>query len=186
MKIFALETDLQKACQTFCPAGESPLLIVRYHPFRFFISVIRYFFFTVLLSAAAGFAAYLGMPWTWIVGVFAVVWLVFILPGVIRAYIDWRFDAIVITEDHVIILDQTSLFHAEARQMHLENFASVSASTQMWNLFPFGKLYFDLKEGVGERLVLKYIPNAAQVALTIGSTVRNFQRFGRSGQQPVA
>jgi hypothetical protein len=110
-------------------------------------------------------------------------WLGFVFPGLIRAYIDWRFDAIVVTNDNVIILDQTSIFHSEVRQMHLENFASVNASTQFWNIFPFGQVCFDLKEGIGQRVCLRYIPRAEEVAFKLSNAVRAFQRTAGSAVQ---
>lgn len=179
MRIFALETNLEKAARQFLQAGEQELMIVRYHPMLFFIRTLRQVLFTLVLTAAGVAAIALQAPVSWVLIGCVVLWLFIIFPGVVRAYIDWRFDAIIVTTDNVIILDQTSLFHSESRQMHLENFASINASTQFWNLFPFGKLTFDLKEGIGERLTLRYIPRAAQVAVQIGSCVRTYQRRGR-------
>jgi hypothetical protein len=176
MRVFALETNVEKAARAYLPAGERELFIIRYHPFLFFVRVIRQIFFTFLLTLLALGAEYLQLPLAGVLVALSVVWLAFILPGIVTAYIDWRFDAVVVTNDHVVIIDQTSLFHTEARQMHFENFASVNAVTQFWNLFPFGKLCFDLKEGIGQRLCLRYIPDARNVAVRISECVRAFQR----------
>ncbi len=59
--------------------------------------------------------------------------------------------------------------------MSLENFASVVAETQFWNIFPFGMLRFHLKEGERET-VMKYIPHAQEVAEKIADVVASFQR----------
>ncbi len=116
------------------------------------------------------------MPWLWVSVGWSIALLIFVLPGMVRAFIDWRFDGIVVTTDSVIIIDQTSLFHTEVRQMHMENFASVSASTQYWNLFSFGRVFFDLKEGVGQRLSIAFVPQAERIAFLISEQVRMFQR----------
>jgi GNAT superfamily N-acetyltransferase len=59
-----------------------------------------------------------------------------------------------VTNEEVVFVDQSSLFHIKIRQMNLDNVASVSAESQFWNIFPFGKIHFDLKEGVGSSLTL--------------------------------
>jgi hypothetical protein len=183
MKIFALETNIEKALRSFLAEGEKELFVIRFHPFKFFFRLIRLVFMTLLLAAVAVGLEYLRMPLTFTLIAFFAAFIFWILPGIVRAYIDWRFDALVVTNDHVIIIDQTSIFHQEVRQMHLENFASVSAVTQFWNLFPFGMLCFDLKEGVGQRLKLSYVPDAQAVALRISNCVRAFQRSSAPAQQ---
>jgi hypothetical protein len=178
MHIFALETNMEKAARAYLQEGEQELFIIRYHPFLFVVKALRQFLLTLLMVGVAAGLLYLEVPFVWIAIAFAVIWLIFVLPGLVKAFIDWRFDGVVVTNDNVIIIDQTSLFHNEVRQMHLENFASVNASTQFWNLFPFGKICFDLKEGVGQKVCLSYIPQAQRIAFMLSNTIRAFQRSG--------
>jgi hypothetical protein len=186
MRIFALETNVEKAARKFLSPGEQEQFIIRYHPFLFFIRALRQTFVTLVLLTVAIGLGYLQVPALWLSVAFVVFWLAFVLPALLRAYIDWRFDAIVVTNDNVIIIDQSSIFHTEVRQMHLENFASVNASTQFWNIFPFGQVCFDLKEGIGQKVCLRYIPRAEEIAFRLSNIVRTFQRSGSAVQGTYA
>lgn len=176
MKIFALETDAVKSRQRLVSSGEQVLLEVYYHGFLFSLRVIAFLVQTAVLVAVCAFLVAVGLPLVVVAGVGVLVWLFFLAGRLLAAYIDWRFDTLLVTTEKVVISNQTSIFHVEVRQMHLENIASVTSSTQMMNLAPFGCICFDLKEGTGQRICLKYIPHAAEVATRIAAVVTNFQR----------
>jgi len=176
MHIFALETDIGKLKARFLSEEEREICMVFFHGFRFFLSVLRLTLWTFLIAGIAmglGFAG-IALPWV-VLGAF-VVWLVSVALPLLRAYLDWRYDFILITTDKVIVVDQSSLFHQKVTPMNLESFANVSAETQFWNLFPFGILHCNLKEGVGSGLNLCYIPHAHDVASRISDAITTFQR----------
>ena len=172
MRIFALETDFDKVKDKFLSETEKAELVVHYHPFLFWIRIVRQLLVTIFLVILALGAAYITLPWMVVVIGFLALWCVLALPGVVTAYIDWKYDGMIVTNEKVIIVDQTSIFHVEIKQMYLENFASVNAATQLWNLFPFGMVCFDLKEGVGKKMCLRYVPHAEEVALKLSNCVR--------------
>ncbi len=176
MKIFALETDGEKARRQVVPDTERVLLEVYHHGFLFSLRFLVFAFYTALIMLAAALAIFVGLPWPIVTGAACLFWLFFILGKLIAAYVDWKFDTLIVTDQKVVISNQTSIFHVETRQMHLENIASVTCSTQMLNLFPFGRICFDLKEGTGQRICLKFIPRAAEVATQIAAIVTQYQQ----------
>lgn len=176
MHIFALETDIGKLKKSFLSEEEREICTVFFHGFRFFLTVLRLTFWTFLIAGIAMGIGFAGMALSWVVLGACVVWLVSVSPPLLRAYLDWCYDFILITTDKVIVVDQSSLFHQKVTPMNLENFASASAETQFWNLFPFGILHFNLKEGVGNGVNLRYIPRAHDIASCISDTITTFQR----------
>lgn len=176
MRLFALETNTEKIKKPFLSSEEKEIMTVYFHGFRFFITFaanILWTFFLVGLLIALGYAH---IPPLWLTASGTVIWFFFIFVPIVKAYLDWRFDFILVTSDKVILVDQSSFFHQKTTPMNLENFASVSAETQFWNLFPFGKLHFNLKEGAGEGVELAYIPHAHAVASRISDAITIFQR----------
>ena len=188
MRIFALETDLRKLEQQFLSPGEHHILTVFYHWFTFLFRVIGYTLITIVIFGAATAAVvFLEAPWQWAFGPASVLWLILIPYPLARAYIDWQFDFLFLTDTRVIIVDQSFIFRQSILQLNLENFASVTSVTQWLNLFPFGKIVFNLKEGHGERIIMKYVPQSQDVADKISDAVAAFTRENPNfSMQPTA
>ena len=176
MKIFALETNEQKLIKSFLSHGEEVILRVKFSSFLFILRTFKAILFTLIFVAVDVGLTSVGFPLVWDSLILFVFWLFFVFFRWLTAFIDWKFDVLLVTSEEVVVVDQSSLFHAHIRQMNLDNIASVSAETQFWNLFPFGKLHFDLKEGTGRALVLPYIPLATKVASVISDTIVAYQR----------
>ena len=176
MRLFALETDIEKLKRRFLSSEEREIQTVFFHGFRFFLVLLRDILWTLLLIALAILAGYAGLSLAWLIPGAFFLWLIFTFRSLLRAYIDWRYDFILITTDKVIVVDQSSLFHQKVTPMNLENIASVSAETQFWDLFPFGVLHFNLKEGTGNGVNFRYIPHAHDVASSISDVTTTFQR----------
>lgn len=177
MQIFALQTDIEKIRKRFIDSEDEHVLLVHYHPLRFFLATAREIGIGILFILLAVFV-YENTPITlgWTLWTTTILLLVFVIIPMIRDYIDWRYDFIEITKDKVIIVDQTFIFKQRIKQINMENFASVEAETQLMNIFPLGRVRFSLKEGTGEEIMVSYIPHAAEVADTIADTVSGFQR----------
>lgn len=176
MHIFALETDIGKIKRQFLSPDEQELFTVFHHPLEFYLALLRHLFMMAILVALGIFLFEVGLPAPIVFGVLAFVVLLLVPMPLLRSYIDWRYDFLLVTTDKVVFVDQSSLFHRKVTPMNLENFASASAETQFLNLFPFGVLVFNLKEGTGDVVRLRYIPNAADVAARISDVVTQFQR----------
>lgn len=176
MHIFALETDVEKLKRQFLSAEEQEVRTVFHHPLQFVLKALRQLLITVALVALGVLLVSFGLPAWPVIWAMLAAWFLVVFFPLLRAYIDWKYDFILLTTDKVVVVDQSSLFHRKVTPMNLENFASVSAETQFLNIFPFGILHGSLKEGTGVELRLRYIPHAAEVAALISDTVTQFQR----------
>lgn len=176
MKLFALETNIDTLTRSLLSANETVVLTVRYHGILFAVHALRALFFTAVIVGCVAIAVSLSVPLLWAALAAFVIWLVFVVYRLLAAYIDWRFDVLIVTDEKLIVVNQSSIFHQRIRQMNMENLATVNVETQFWNIFSFGILRFDLKEGVGEQLSLSYIPHAARVAAVISDSMTHYER----------
>ena len=176
MRVFALETNVDNIKKRFLSREEEEIMTVYFHGFRFFMIFAADAFWTAVIFAVGTVLGYFNMPILWILTAGSIVWIIFILAPLVKAYLDWRFDFLLVTTDKVIIVDQSSFFNKRVTPMNLENFASVSIESQFWDLFPFGILKFSLKEGAGDHVTLKYVTNVQEVASGISNAITIFQR----------
>lgn len=176
MRILALEMDIEKLKKDFLTEGEEEVFRVRNHMFKFVITFLWVFFYTLFIIGAAVTISYaVGANW-FVVIIGSLLWIFTALPSLLRALVDWLYDLILVTTDKAVLIDQSSIFRQRVTPINLENFASVSSETQFLNLFNFGKLRFHLKSGLGEDLILPYTKNAAEAANKIANAVTVFQR----------
>lgn len=175
MKILALETNEERLKDQLISPSEQLLLAIHFSGFLFAARFIKALGATAVLGAIGFGLIYGGAPWEWVTLLLLGLWLPLIGISLLTAWIDWRYDVLLVTTDKVIIVDQSSIIRATIQQMNIENIASVTAHTQFADLLPFGKLWFDLKEGTGQRMVLPYVPRARAVASTIANIVMDFQ-----------
>lgn len=178
MRIFALETDTEKLKKRFLSEGEQEVLMTYYHGLSFFFASVREMILTIFLVTAGVVAVMLNAPLGWTVSVLFLLWFVFVFFNLLRAYIDWAYDFILVTTDKIIFVDQTSIFRQEIKPLNLENVGGVSTKTQFWDIFPFGIVSVHLKEGLGgDKIIKKFIPRAQEVAAKISEVVTRYQRF---------
>jgi len=179
MRFFALETNKDKIVRQFCHDhdGECVILITRFHGLSFLFRIAREILITTALIAGAITAWALNFPMAWTAGILTGLWFVLAPINLIKAYIDWVYDFIIVTTDKVILVDQTSIFKREVMPIHVENIGGISAFTQLWNIFPFGGMSIHLKEGRGgEDVTRKFVPNAQVVAGKISDVITKYQR----------
>lgn len=177
MRIFALETDVEKIIRRFCNENERVLFVTPYHILSFFFATIREFVMSMFLVAAGVFAWWMGWPVLPAIGMLLLVWVIFVFFNLLKASVDLLYDSLVVTEEKVILIDQTSIFKQQIRPIYIDNIGAISAETQFWNIFPFGTVKIHLKEGLGGNvIVLEYVPKASEVAAVISSIVTEYQR----------
>ncbi|MBI4129121.1 hypothetical protein HY464_00340 [Candidatus Peregrinibacteria bacterium] len=181
MHLLALDTDIEGVKRRFLSTNEQEVLTVFRHGFSFFLQTILQVVLTIgLIATGVALNMWDIFPWDipswWIMGFLALLWIFLAFPTILKAFLDWKFDFIFVTTDKVVIANQSSLFHHRITPMSLENFASVTAASQCWNLFAFGSLNFQLKEGTGKDMTMKYIPNADEVAAKISDTITQYER----------
>ncbi len=176
MHILALETNIDTLKKRLMSPGEQEILTSYYHGASFFFASIKETFYTVLLFGIGIVAWELQAPMEYVVTILFGIWVIFVFFTLFRALIDWCFDFVLITSDRIVLVDQTSLIRQRVIQIHHENIASVSSETQFLDIFRFGRISIKLKEGEGENLRLKYVPNSKEVASRISGEVTRYQR----------
>jgi len=155
-----------------------------YHGLSFMFAIVREIFLTVALFGAGITAWAFNLPMVWVTGILMGLWFVFVFFNIIKAYIDWYYDFILVTTDKVILVDQTSIFKQEVMPIHIENIGGVSVFTQFWSIFPFGGICIHLKEGRGgEDISKKYVPRAQEVAGKISDVITCYQRHQYKGEE---
>jgi len=178
MQIFALETDTEKLKRRFLSAEEQEVLMTYYHGLSFFFASLREILLTMLLVIVGIVASLWGAPAGWTIGILFVLWVVFVFFNLLKAYIDWAYDFILVTTDKIIFMDQTSIFRQKIQPLNLENVGGVSTQTQFWNIFPFGSVTIHLRGGVGVgSITKKFVPRAQAVAAKISEVVTRYQRL---------
>jgi hypothetical protein len=176
MRIFALETDIAKLKQQFLSAEEKELCTIFHHPLQFVFACVKEVIMTIVIVAVGVLLIWFGLDPAVVIFGLVLAWFVLVFFSLLRDFIDWKYDFILLTTDKVVIVDQSSLFYRKVTPMNLENFASVSAETQFLNIFPFGTIQMSLKEGTGTEMCMRYIPDAATSASKISDAVTQFQR----------
>ena len=179
MRIFALQTDRQKIIRRFCHdhEGESVVHFTHYHGLSFLFRTLKDVFYTIVLITLGVVAVLLNLHMGWTLGILGLVWFFFVFSNLLKIYIDWRYDFIVVTTDKVILVDQTLFFKQQIMPIHIENIGGISTFTQFWDIFPFGGMFIHLKEGLGGKdVIIKYVPNAQVMAGKISDVVTRYQR----------
>lgn len=176
MHILALETNIDTLKKRLMSPGEKEVLTTYYHGASFFFASIKETFYTMLLFGIGIVAWELQAPMEYVVTILFGIWVIFVFFTLFRAFIDWCFDFVLITSDRTVLVDQTSFIRQRVLQIHHENIASVSSETQFLDIFRFGRIVIKLKEGEGENLRLKYVPNSKEVASQISGEVTRYQR----------
>lgn len=176
MKIFALETDMDKLTRSLLSADEDIIIRVHIHGFVFFMKFMQSLLIGIPIIIVGYFTWIAGVSLGYVIPGVLIAWFLVVIWPLVTSFIDWQFDVVMVTTEKLVVINQSSIFHSEIRQMNLDNIATVNASTQMWNIFPFGILCFDLKEGTGTRFCLRFIPHAARISTIISDAVTIFQR----------
>lgn len=182
MRIFALETDVNKIMERFCHGDECEVLRTHFHGMSFALSIVRECLITVVLIGIIIAAFVYGWPLGWTFAITGAVFLFFVVPTTIKAIMDWMYDCIIVTTDKVIFVDQTAFFHNEIKPIQFDNIGGVSTRTQWLGIFSFGEVVIALKEGEGGAdVVRRYVPHARDVAGKITEAVTTYQRRTYNG-----
>lgn len=177
MKIFALETNIEKVKERFLAPGEHEIFLARPHIFLFLMRSIWRFVMTALLLFVGIYSVTIGLVSAEIsVAFFFSTWVIFVFLGWVEAFIDWRYDFIFLTTDKLIIVEQMSLFRKSITPISIENLGDVLTQTQWLNLFNFGIIRFALKEGNGPEIVLRFMPHADALVAKISEQITLYQR----------
>lgn len=177
MKIFALETDSEKVKAGFRALGEQEIFTATPHVWRFLFSIAWDVLITIGLLILASIGLWMGfLPVIDILGLFSLLWFIFVFFSLIEAYLNWRYDFLFLTTDKLVIVDQQSIFRKSITPINLENLGDVMAETQWLNLFGFGIVRITLKEGHSGDIVLRFMPEADKLVAKISQQITLYQR----------
>ncbi len=176
MKIFALETDEEKLIKDVLSPSEVVLARVKFSAFLFVLHSIKALFWTLLTVAVGYGLSFAELPLLFSIVPLLVVWLILVFRPWFRVFIDWKFDLVLVTNEEIVIVDQTSIFRSYKQQVNLENVTGVVARSQFANIFPFGRLDVELKDDKIHPVKLGYIPHADRIASIISNAIVAYQR----------
>lgn len=182
MRILALETNTAKLLKRLLSDGEQLIFCERKHWLVLFVILLRALVITAILGGLLSLAIWSGIPWLLGAQVAGLAWFFLVFLVFFRDFIDWRYDYFILTSEELMIVDQSSIFRLKIRQVNLDNVAGVSAETQLWNIFPFGQVSCQLKEGLGEPVHARYLPYAERLAAKISDAVIAVQRRRRESR----
>lgn len=176
MRFLALETDSKKIIRRYCSPEEIVLHVTHFHGMLFTIKTLKNLFITLPVIAIIAAALYFGSPVGITLAVGAVALLFSTFP-ILKAWIDWQYDYIIITSDKIVLVDQSSIVRQHIKPINYENIGSVSLETQWFNMFNFGIIHLDLKEGEGGGTITKdFVPYPQKIGEVLSAAVTNFQR----------
>ena len=101
MKIFALETNVQKTIDRLLSPGEQVVLFVRYQGFRFLLGLIRQLVMTLIIAGIAYEFLAIATPLTYVEIGAGVLWILSVFIPFLFRLIDWRYDCILLTNKKV-------------------------------------------------------------------------------------
>lgn len=177
MHIFALETNVEKVKERFLAQEEQEIFTAHPHAMSFVVHIFGEVALTIVLLLVFSVSYYWSvLSLSSAIIFFFLAWFVFAFFGLIEAYIDWKYDFIMLTTDKLILVDQMSLFRKSTTPISLENLGDTKAKTQWLNLFNFGIIQIALKEGNGPDVTLKFMPHADQLVVKIAEQSTLYQR----------
>ncbi|MCK5019904.1 MAG: PH domain-containing protein [Candidatus Peribacteraceae bacterium] len=169
---------MDKIREKFCQGeNECEVLSTHFHGISFLMAIIREMLILFSMICLVIVAMYFGWPMQWPLSIAGFVILILVIPSMLKSYIDWKYDFIIVTTDKVILIDQTSFFRNEIKPIQYDNVGGVSTRTQWLGLFSFGEVRIALKEGEGGTDVIRrFVPHANDVAGKITEMVTKYQR----------
>lgn len=176
MQIFALETNVNQLKERLFSASEKEIFTVRRHGILFALRSCWYGFLTLLMVALSLYIILSGFQnEAMIVIGFFLVWFAVLFIPWLRAFIDWRYDFIFLTDEKLVIVDQTTITRRIITTLSLESIAQVNSRSQWLNLFGFGVVTIVQKEGFDDKFILPYLPNSDRLAFLISEQIAAFE-----------
>ncbi len=177
MRIFALETDIEKVKRRYITPDETEVFTTHRHGFYFIKTIFVDVLFSILLGAMA-YLSYVNdvMAAFQVVLVALGVWGFIAFFSLLRAFLDWQYDFITLTNEKLIIVNQSSVFKQEVNPLNLHNIHSISTETQWLNLFGFGGVRIVIKEAVQTDLLLTFIPRSEDIVAKISAAITESDR----------
>ncbi len=201
MRFLALQTDIEVLKKQNIPESEHEIMTVRRHAAPFVLDFIWKTAAALTLVSVFGLVA---VPFLGSVGSSTVVdgllssfflFVLFVLLvlvyfyQIIKSYIAWRYNFLIITSDKIIIIDHHSFIHQDLTSIHLETITSSKFESQYFGLFRCGILHIHLQEREGQgstRVVtVPRIPAPDVVASAIEHAITLKQQRAKGTESPA-
>ena len=176
MRFFALQTDLGELKKQFILENDQEILVTSRHGLIFFTSLLTATAVTLAVWAVLAMAfVFVGTATLRLtIGVLAVIAAVYELYAILHAYINWRYNILIITTEKIVIINQWNLFYQNVQPIHLNNVRSATCETQFFGIWRCGTLRINLQETVDnttKEIVLPYIPQPDVVVSAIEQAI---------------
>jgi hypothetical protein len=145
MRFLALEANIRKLKQRFIAEGEEELLSTTRHSFAFFIPLMWIVPAGVLALVAWGAGVAAGLDIIVLSGVLYLA-LAGLVLAALHAFIEWRYNVVVVTTDKIVVVDHRFFFSQSIRPIPLENIATTHAGSQYLGLGNCGYVTLHLTE----------------------------------------
>ncbi len=163
MRFLALQTNVELLKKQFIPEGEHEILTVTRHPIKFIADFFGKTLLVLLLTTSISFSLSFfssSMPSSLTLALTVFI-LLFYLYQIVKSYIAWRYNFLIVTSEKIIIIHHESFLHQSINSIHLENIRNTGFISQFFGIFRCGILSIDLLElqgGSTQVLRLSYIP----------------------------
>lgn len=172
MKFLALQTDVELLKKQFIPEGEHEIVTVTKHPIKFFVELFEvtvgaFVFSSILFLALLTIDNSIGLSIRYSLYVLLLLTYAY---QILKSYIAWRYNFLIVTSEKIIIINQRSFLHQDMNSIHLDNIRSSRFESQFFGIFRCGVVSIDLHElegGSTQMLTLPYIPAPDTVASAI-------------------
>ena len=176
MKFLALQTDIHALRKQFIPEGEHEIMTVAKHPIVFFAAFIWYTILFIIMSSLRLVTFFYVSDATglMIIDVLSVIVFLLYLYQLIKAYVAWRYNFLIITSDKIVIVEHQSFLRQDVNTVHLENIKRSHAESQFFGIFRCGIVEIRLDEQIGataQVILLRYIPAADTVVSAIENAI---------------
>lgn len=182
MRFLALDTDLRGLKRQFIVEGEEELLSSCRHWFAFAGPLLWIVPLSLLFIGLWITATGMGMDLLTTTP-FLYAWLIFALGMAIHGFIEWRYNALVVTTDKLVLIDHRFVFKQLIRPVPLEHIVTTQAGTQFLGIGNCGYVSLHLTEfsgGENRKLRLDRMPKPDVLAAAIENA-----RVLKSQRMPV-
>lgn len=153
MRFLALQTDVEVLKKQYIPAGESEIMTVRRHVIIFILDYIwkTTVAITVAIILLIGFRSVgISVELLLLANVLFLILILWYVYQMIKSFIAWRYNFLIVTSDKIIIINHHSFFHHKMSSIHLDTITSSKFESQFFGLIRCGRLHIHLNEQEGQ------------------------------------
>lgn len=189
MKFLALQTDIDALRRQFIAEGEHEILTVARHPITFIVAfivdTILYATAAFLIATSAAFITDTAGRTT-VTVLFSICTLVY-LYELLKAYIGWRHNYLIVTSEKIITIEHRSFLHQKVNSIHFNIIVRSHFDSQYFGILRCGTVKINLDEklaGSARVITLRSIPAADTVVSAIENAMALHQQIAKGKDTP--